>query len=224
MHKGIAAKNKQLRADNKLWPRRMTEVPRNQWPGEEHAPSIVVRALYRSCDYLAQLIDEKGRMRLSVMRTRLNAHGEFEDGITWDELQRIKGECGFGAAIAVEVFPPDANLVNVSNMRHLWFVDALPFLWRPEEKPLFELNLNGATLTAGNLFVVLTKAAMERLSCGTALFNTARIAVVTLGNELPTPIDLPAVECDRAIPDGQIHVFDTDGEKTAVLFNVGVGR
>ena len=44
------------------------------------------------------------------------------DGITWDVLQAIKNEVLGPDAVAVEVFPADANLVYHVNARHLWEV------------------------------------------------------------------------------------------------------
>lgn len=52
------------------------------------------------------------------------------DGISWDDLQRIKNEIVGADRLAVEVYPPEAELVNEVNMRHLWVLPegmALPF-------------------------------------------------------------------------------------------------
>jgi hypothetical protein len=71
-------------------------------------------------------------VRLSACRTdwvaRQNRWAEI-DG--WDTMQRIKNECGYGDFDAVEVYPRDADLVNVANMRHLWVLKRpLGFAWR----------------------------------------------------------------------------------------------
>lgn len=94
-----------------------------------------VRA-WRSRDLLAMLFREKRpgvalvHLRLSIARARLGDDGRWEDGLTWDELQRAKGECGFADYWAVEVYPKDGALVNVANMRHLWLLkDAPPMAW-----------------------------------------------------------------------------------------------
>jgi hypothetical protein len=69
-------------------------------------------------------------VRLSVCRTSL-AGDRWQDGITWDELQRLKRECGYGDADAIEVFPADTDVVNVANMRHLWVMaDPIACAWR----------------------------------------------------------------------------------------------
>lgn len=62
--------------------------------------------------------------RLSVNRTRLNpTNGAWLSGISWDELYRVKNECGFGDLDAIEVYPAESRLVNVANMRHLWVME-----------------------------------------------------------------------------------------------------
>lgn len=38
----------------------------------------------------------------------------------WDDLQRIKNELVGEDRLAVEVFPPEAELVNACPVRHLW--------------------------------------------------------------------------------------------------------
>jgi hypothetical protein len=82
--------------------------------------------VWRSRDFLVQLFDEAGG-RLSICRARLAANGQrWADGITWDELMEVKAGVGFGDRWAVEVFPPDAAVVDVANMRHLWILDGVP--------------------------------------------------------------------------------------------------
>lgn len=73
---------------------------------------------------------ERGVLRLSVHRTMLNHGGQWEDGITWDELQQVKRECGFGGVCAVEIYPPDESVVCDANIRHLWLFSKAPwFVW-----------------------------------------------------------------------------------------------
>jgi hypothetical protein len=61
--------------------------------------------------------------RLSICRVTAGSDGRWEDGISWDELQRAKREIGRGDAYAVEVYPRDRDVVNVANLRHLWLFD-----------------------------------------------------------------------------------------------------
>lgn len=52
--------------------------------------------------------------------------------MSWEELQRVKAECGFADSWAVEVYPPAADVVNQINARHLWLLaERPPFAWQP---------------------------------------------------------------------------------------------
>lgn len=88
--------------------------------------------MWRSRGFLVQVYVEAGGIeRLSVSRTTLREDGRWEDGLSWDDLQRLKGECGRGDRVAVEVYPPNAEIVNDANMRHLWVLPVAPsFMWR----------------------------------------------------------------------------------------------
>lgn len=44
--------------------------------------------------------------------------------LTWDELQVIKNEFAGEETTAVEVYPPQHEVVNQMPMRHLWIVPA----------------------------------------------------------------------------------------------------
>lgn len=76
--------------------------------------------------FLVQVFDESlpgvTSMRLSVCRTTLNMDGRWQDNIRWDELQDIKRAVGFGDWYGIEIYPKDADVVNVANMRHLWLM------------------------------------------------------------------------------------------------------
>lgn len=127
----IATSRQQRRAllrANKQWPESLREIPRDQWPNDDLARRSRV---WRSSEFLVQQFDEpNGVTRLSINRTVLLATGRWDENITWDELQRIKRECGYGDHFAVEVFPADYDVVNVANMRHLWLLPApLSFAW-----------------------------------------------------------------------------------------------
>jgi len=80
--------------------------------------------------YLVQLYDEsakeRGMYRLSINRSQVKTSGRWADRITWDELQSIKKQVGFGDWWAYEAFPPESKVVNVSNIRHLWLFQQRP--------------------------------------------------------------------------------------------------
>lgn len=119
---------RQLERDNAKQPAALAQVQPENWPYAQ--PKLI--EVWRSRDYLVQVFDEDGIERLSVARTSIDTNsGRWVDGISWDDLQRIKRECGRGMFNAVEIFPADKDIVNVANMRHLWVIRApLPFGWR----------------------------------------------------------------------------------------------
>ncbi|HEX8594203.1 MAG TPA: hypothetical protein VF682_13125 [Pseudomonas sp.] len=99
-------------------PVRLRQVPREQWP-EIHSPHLI--EVWRSRSFLVQVYTEPGDFqRMSVCRTIHNGD-TWADQVTWDELMQLKRECGRGDKDALEVFPADADIVNVANMRHLFF-------------------------------------------------------------------------------------------------------
>jgi hypothetical protein len=110
----------------------LVEQPINQMPYQ--SGSAPLRA-WRSRRFLVVLwLDANGFERLTCQRAAMTKDGQWEDGITWDELMRLKREAGFGDRWAVEVYPEDAHVINVANMRHLWLVDGAPiFAWKARE-------------------------------------------------------------------------------------------
>lgn len=123
------AMNRRLQKDNRTWKAVLAEVPPEMWPEWQQRAHPPVRVL-RSTDFLVQVYDHESAIRLSICRTSLRGDGRWDDGITWDELQRIKAEAGYGDRWAIEVYPPDEDVVNVGNLRHLWLTDAPKFAWR----------------------------------------------------------------------------------------------
>lgn len=122
----LASENSKYSAD------RMVSIPRISWPaGDQRNLSMV----FRSRQFLAQVYEEAdGIVRISVIKAAIGDDGRWKDGIAWEQLQWIKAQCGFGNRQAVEIFPPDAHVVNVANMRHLWVLpEPLPFGWKPRQ-------------------------------------------------------------------------------------------
>lgn len=130
--KQIAAQRAWLREENRKYPMdRFVAVPRVDWGAAATQPGI--REVWRSFGFLVQVYDDPHEMiRLTICRTACDRHGELVGGITWDELQRIKGQVGFSDCDAFEVYPADKDVINVANMRHLFLFKgaAMPFVWR----------------------------------------------------------------------------------------------
>lgn len=99
-------------------PATLQQVPREQWPAVAPAHLIEV---WRSRGFLVQIYTEPSDFqRMSVCRAFHNGDS-WVDQVTWDELMQLKRECGRGDKDALEVYPADVDIVNVANMRHLFF-------------------------------------------------------------------------------------------------------
>lgn len=106
-----------LKTENARWPLHLVEVPRDLWPPNPVMPV----AVWRSRSLLVQVYAEANDwIRLSICRSALKSNGAWQDGLTWDQLQRIKGLCGYGDRQAIEIYPADSDVINVANIRHLW--------------------------------------------------------------------------------------------------------
>ena len=111
---------------NRVYGREMVEVPPSEWPPIFAITCRVVN-VWRSRDYLAVLYREpSGQLRLSVNSTRRNPQGGWKDGITWDELWRIKNECLGSEVWCAEAYPAESCLVCDCNIRHLFVMDGRP--------------------------------------------------------------------------------------------------
>lgn len=121
-------------------PDRLTAVPASAWPPNRYGGGDNTRvAVFLSKSYLVQVFSEKNMvvggearmvMRMTVNRTEIQKNGRWKEDITWEELQLIKSQVGFGDKQAVEIYPAEIDVVNVANMRHLWIFDAaLPLGW-----------------------------------------------------------------------------------------------
>lgn len=123
--------------ENERWPDHLCQMPREMWPDAYRLASLGKAGLvlplevWRSRRSVVQVYSEaNGVLRMSVNRPALREDGRWRDGLTWDELQRLKREIGRGDLYAVEVYPRDADVVNVANMRHLWLLpEPLPIGW-----------------------------------------------------------------------------------------------
>lgn len=129
----IKLKREYLKAEAKKWPDRLTPVPVEDWPPSFHTLKRKPTGVMRSRTFLAQFFSGAGAVRMSVCRTAIDDDGNWLEKITWDELQQLKSEAGYGYWWAVEIYPADSEVVNVANMRHLWLLDKKPeYAWGKE--------------------------------------------------------------------------------------------
>lgn len=128
-------RRKQLATQHKYvsdLPANLTLIPPKDFPPVDHPP---LKA-WQSRKYMAQLYDEANEtyprlLRLSICRVRIKGDGGWQQNITWEELQAIKRELGYGDWWGVECYPRDRDIVNVANFRHLWLLpEPLDIGWR----------------------------------------------------------------------------------------------
>lgn len=128
------AAEKHLEQDRLKWPTHLVPVPHEQWP--EGSGRKMPTEIWRSRNFLLQVFPwSDSVVRLSICRTAIQRDGNWQQEITWDELQDLKRQCGMGDHDAVEIYPADSDVVNVANMRHLWVLKDhdLDFIWRRKE-------------------------------------------------------------------------------------------
>lgn len=123
-----------LKRDNKAFPKHLIPIDFS----EKHAEAGLIEA-WRSRDFCVQIYDRKdsNAIRMSVSRTDIKGD-RWVENITWDDLQRLKRECGRGMLEGFEIYPKDDDIVNVANMRHIWiFKDEsiLPFGFGRKSSP-----------------------------------------------------------------------------------------
>ena len=136
---------REARAAAKEVRERTRKFPCELIPAPDAWASVMPRAktlleVWVSRFYLVQVHsvpEMPGYERLSIGRCELDEDlsiarnaPHWRDGISWDELQQIKAQCGRGDRCAVELYPPDEMVVNVANLRHL-------FVYPPCERPAF---------------------------------------------------------------------------------------
>ena len=123
---------RQLKEENRKYGLDLVELGPDKWPAGY--PPNLVRTL-RNRYFLVQIYVEASNLfRLTINRTTINAQMDWEDGITWEELQALKDQAGFADFDAVEVYPRQADIVNSKNVRHLWVLESpLAFVWRNGE-------------------------------------------------------------------------------------------
>lgn len=115
------------KANQKRLPDKLSPLFRDQWPSDTD-PSR--KEVWVSKQFMVQVFDEAPGSRLSINRVQATGRS-WKEEISWDELQHIKNQVGFGNSWAVEIYPPDSQLVNVASMRHLWVMNEEPtFGWK----------------------------------------------------------------------------------------------
>lgn len=118
-----------MQKENRKRPKKLEMIDIADVPSKGNKPLVA----WASRDFLVQMYDDNGYTRITINRTSIDNEGNWVDGITWDEIQKIKTDIGFHDYWALEVFPPNNHVVNVSNMRHIFLFQHKPdFAWSVE--------------------------------------------------------------------------------------------
>ena len=105
------------------YPDTLEVVPENDpnLPYSSHPQDI--EHIYRSKKYTVIVWNVPAGKKLSISRNEWDSHtGRYKDQITWDEIMEIKRQVGFGEQNAVEFYPPDSEVINIANVRHIWIL------------------------------------------------------------------------------------------------------
>ena len=107
-----------MTVDPRLYPKHLVKVPEDKWP--EFRGSNKPVEVWLSRFFLVQVFNEPDSVIRLTVNSTSRKHDSWGDDISWDELQDIKRQVGYGDSYAIEVYPHDLDIVNVANMRHLW--------------------------------------------------------------------------------------------------------
>ncbi len=116
-------------------------------PYTSHAMDL--REVWRSKKFTVMVWNVPADTKISIQRNEWNpSTRRYADGITWDEIMEIKRDIGLGESTGVEFFPADTDVINIANVRHIWFfpngaIDRILKLW--------QINLN--TLSVGRNYM-----------------------------------------------------------------------
>lgn len=120
------ALRRDMQKENRQRPSMLTEVDVSLVETDAQKP---LRS-WVSRKYLVSLYEDSHCLRMTICRTSVDNNGNWVDGITWDEIQAIKEEVGYGNMWGLEVFPASDKLVNVASMRHVFLFPNKPeFAW-----------------------------------------------------------------------------------------------
>lgn len=133
----IKARQKTVQRDNRKFGAQMQEIDISKLSLPPDIDKKKPERAFRSNRFLAMLYPGDHpdiEVRISVCRTAIRGDGEYVDGITWDELMMVKAECGYAYHDALEVYPALQDIVNISNIRHLFVLqEELAWKWKNEK-------------------------------------------------------------------------------------------
>lgn len=105
------------------YPDELTRVDENDpnMPYTSHPQDL--DCVWRNKKFTVMVWNLPAGKKLSISRNTWDSHTRrYTDGITWDEIMEIKRCCGFGERNAIEFYPPDSEVINIANVRHIWLL------------------------------------------------------------------------------------------------------
>lgn len=105
------------------YPDELTIVPENDpnMPYTSHPQDL--DSVWRNKKYTVMVWNVPAGKKITISRNEWDSHTcRYKDGITWDEIMEIKRGVGFGNQNAVEFYPPDNEVINIANVRHIWIL------------------------------------------------------------------------------------------------------
>jgi len=88
----------------KTWPEDMQPLP---LPADLPPEQQQIEGQWRSRYYLATLWNRNGLRTLHINRTEMQQDGEWMPGISWEDMQAVKIQCGLGLLVGAVYFPND---------------------------------------------------------------------------------------------------------------------
>ena len=105
------------------YPEELTRVAEDDpnMPYTSHAQDL--DSVWRNKKFTVMVWNVPAGKKLSISRNTWDSHTRrYTDGITWDEIMEIKRGVGFGDKNAIEFYPPDDEVINIANVRHIWIL------------------------------------------------------------------------------------------------------
>lgn len=105
------------------YPEELTRVAEDDpnMPYTSHAQDL--DSVWRNKKYTVMVWNVPAGKKITISRNTWDSHScRYKDGITWDEIMEIKRGVGFGDQNAIEFYPPDDEIINIANVRHIWIL------------------------------------------------------------------------------------------------------
>lgn len=134
-HRKLIAKG--IKEESKAFGHELEEIPaetRNLTLMDRNGATQTLLKVFRSRRFMVQIYQNGNWLRISVNRSEYLPDSDcWKEGISWDDLMEVKAQIGFSDHDAIEIYPKDSDVVNVTNMRHLFLIPEgveIDCIWR----------------------------------------------------------------------------------------------